>query len=140
MYRYYNPGAADQACPTTLPWPDVMATNEHCGSIAWMKSENMATGYSDGMYKPAFNVSRQAVAAFLYRATHDGAADPGCTVQPYSDVALTDPFCGAIAWFKQQGITTGYEDGTFRGTAPVTRQAMAAWIHKYSTMYARPGV
>ena len=140
MYRYYNPGDADRSCTQPYPWPDVNATQEHCGSIIWMKESHLANGYSDGTYRPGANVSRQAVAAFLYRATHNGAPDPGCSTKPYPDVALDNEFCGAISWFKEQGIASGYEDGTFKPTNPVTRQAMAAWVHKYSTMYARPQI
>ncbi len=40
------------------------------------------------------------------------------------------PFYKEIEWMKAQGITTGYSDGTFRPSAPVNRDAMAAFFYR----------
>ena len=37
---------------------------------------------------------------------------------------------------KARGITTGWSDGTFRPNAPVNRDAMAAFIYRYSEKVA----
>lgn len=50
----------------------------------------------------------------------------------FSDVPGTSPFHGDVDWLVGNGITTGYEDGTFRPQAPVSRQAMAAFLHRFS--------
>jgi S-layer homology domain len=49
----------------------------------------------------------------------------------FSDVPTDHPFFWDIQWLASTGITTGYEDGTFRPEEPVTRQAMAAFLHRY---------
>lgn len=46
----------------------------------------------------------------------------------FKDVPTTHPFYKEIEWMKAQGITTGYSDGTFRSSAPVNRDAMAAFF------------
>src|SRR5687767_12372542 len=48
----------------------------------------------------------------------------------FSDVPDTHPFHDEIAWLTQKGITTGFEDGTYRPGDPVTRQAMAAFLQR----------
>ncbi len=48
----------------------------------------------------------------------------------FSDVKPTDAFYDEITWMALSGITTGYDDGTFRGLAPVNRDAMAAFLFR----------
>jgi hypothetical protein len=48
----------------------------------------------------------------------------------FSDVPPSHPFSDEIEWLADSGITTGYPDGTFRPGAPVTRQAMAAYLER----------
>jgi hypothetical protein len=53
-------------------------------------------------------------------------------------MAALPPFCGSIAWLADRGISTGYADGGLRPAAQVTRQAMAAFLHRYPTCRADP--
>jgi hypothetical protein len=56
-----------------------------------------------------------------------------CTeASPYPDVPQDSQFCQDIQWAKDKGITSGYTDGTFRPGANVSRQAMAAFLHRLS--------
>jgi hypothetical protein len=48
-------------------------------------------------------------------------------------VPVGNPFCGDITWLKTQNITAGYPDGGFHPTAGVTRQAVAAFLHRFRT-------
>lgn len=52
---------------------------------------------------------------------------------PFSDVGDDHPFADEIAFVADSGIAQGYEDGTFRPGAPVTRQAMAAFFARSQT-------
>jgi hypothetical protein len=78
-----------------------------------------------------------AMAVFLYRFSgNPNGADPACTggSAPFTDVALSHPFCGEIQWLASTGITTGYPDGTFKPAANVQRMAMAAFLHRYDAL------
>ena len=55
------------------------------------------------------------------------AAAANCLVAPIPDVPANHPFCSDIEWMKAQGISTGFADG-YRPSAPVTRQAMSAFM------------
>ena len=70
-----------------------------------------------------------AVAAIAVASSFLGAALAGGP-QTFSDVTPSHPFYGEIEWLTGSGITTGYPDGTFRPGAPVTRQAMAAYLQR----------
>lgn len=137
LYRFSHQGTADPTC-TVKPFPDVETDHEFCGAITWMEDSKIGRGYDDGKFGPAKPVSRQATAAFLYRLTHNGQDAPACTAKPFGDVPVTSQFCGAIQWFKDKGIAEGYSAAEFGVTRPVSRQAMAAWIHRYSSMYPLP--
>ncbi|MDZ7731725.1 MAG: S-layer homology domain-containing protein [Acidimicrobiia bacterium] len=97
--------------------------------IAWLADGGIATGFDDGTFGNFEPVRRQAMAAFLYRLAGSPAGpfpDPG-----FGDVDPLHPFHTEIAWLATTGITTGYDDGTFRPENVVSRQAMAAFLHRY---------
>jgi hypothetical protein len=50
----------------------------------------------------------------------------------FSDVPSSNPFHDDIAWLADNGIAAGFADGTFRPGEPVTRQALAAYLHRLS--------
>ncbi|MEO6351071.1 MAG: S-layer homology domain-containing protein [Candidatus Limnocylindrales bacterium] len=53
----------------------------------------------------------------------------------FSDVPDSNPFHNDIDWVAQYGITTGFGDGTYRPGQAVTRQAMAAFMHRLSNQF-----
>ncbi|MCC5952954.1 MAG: S-layer homology domain-containing protein, partial [Acidimicrobiia bacterium] len=109
------------------PFPDVGTSHPFCEAIEWLADEQITGGYGDGTFRPVAPISRQAMAAFLWRM----AGSPEMSVDgdgPFPDVGLEHPFAEAIAWLADEGITGGYEDGTFRPVAPISRQAMAAFL------------
>ena len=46
----------------------------------------------------------------------------------FSDVPTGEFYSDAVAWAAENGITTGYGDGTFRPDQPVTRGEMATFL------------
>lgn len=79
-------------------------------------------------------VTREAMAAFLYRAAGSPAFRPPWR-SPFEDLTRTSPFYREITWLWAEGITTGVDldgDGRpeFAPTDPVRREAGAAWLHR----------
>jgi S-layer homology domain len=129
LRRFDDPNATDPAC-TSAPFRDVPITNAFCPQIEWLVAHHIATGYSDGGFHPSAGVSRQAMAAFMYRLINPGSAPPSCTAAAFSDVPASNPFCGAIQWLARNGVTVGFPDGSFHPIDLVSRQAMAAFLHR----------
>ena len=50
----------------------------------------------------------------------------------FSDVPQSHPFHHDIDWMAANGIANGFDDGTYRPAEPLTRQAVAAFIHRLS--------
>ena len=120
------------------PFTDVRPGHPFLTEIQWMWDSGLTRGYADGTFRGMGAVNRDAMAAFLYRLVNDGATAPACTAAPFTDVTTSHPFCGEIAWLKSSGITTGYADGTFRPAAPVSRDAMAAFLYRIENGPAKP--
>ena len=57
---------------------------------------------------------------------------------PFPDVACGHPFDDEIGWAADEGLTTGYVDGTFRPVAGVSRQATAALLWRLEGSPAGP--
>lgn len=50
----------------------------------------------------------------------------------FSDVPPTHPFYDEITWAEANDIVNGFEDGTFKPTRDVTRQAAVAFLSNYN--------
>jgi hypothetical protein len=48
-----------------------------------------------------------------------------------SDVPPSHPFFEETMWLADQGVTTGYEDGSFRPGEAISREAMAAFFFRF---------
>lgn len=126
LQRFLMEGDPALEC-VEAPFTDVPEDHPFCAEIAWLKAEGFVEGYSDGTFRPAAPVTRQAGATVIARA-FGMEDDPTCTEATFADVPVDHPFCGAIAWLDDAAGVRGYEDGSFRPAAPMTRQAMAAWL------------
>jgi hypothetical protein len=125
-------GAPDGETPTEPSFDDVPVDHPFFAEIEWLAAAGIAEGYPDGTFDPTAAVSRQAVAAFLYRF----AAEPALTPpdEPsFSDVGAGHPFAGAIEVLAVAEVVGGYADQTFRPMEDVSRQAIAAFLHRYET-------
>ena len=134
--------------PIELPFADVSGNNQFLEEIRWMRTTSISTGYEVGggyrEYRPLANVSREAMAAFLYR--YDGTPEyTPPPVSPFIDVPTSSQFYKEIAWLASRGISTGWElpNGwrEFRPYSPIARDAMAAFLYrsKGSPAYTPPG-
>ena len=139
-FLYRVSGSPAYTPPTRATFIDVPTTHPFFREIEWLAARGVTTGtqQADGTvrFAPGDPVSRQAMAAFLYRL----AGSPSFTVPStptFVDVGTGNPFRVAVEWLNSTGITQGttLPDGTlgFGGSAPVTRAAMAAFLHRYAT-------
>ena len=99
---------------------------------AWIEDlfdEGFTSGFPDGTYRPESQVTRAEIAVFLKKAIH-GSAYTSPTPDgshPFSDIAGH----WAEAWIEDlfdEGITSGFPDGTYRPQNPVSRGEMAVFM------------
>ena len=82
-------------------------------------------GYSDGTFRPDGSLTRGAAAKIICNlilgpTTADALS---ASTAPFRDVPTTNTFAGYITYCSQQGIISGYGDGTFRPTGTLTGNA-----------------
>jgi hypothetical protein len=106
----------------------VTVAHPFCLEIKWMKDNTISTGFGDGTYQPAANVTRQAMSAFMARLAGVAPSLPPCSSAPFPDVPTGHSFCKEIKWMKDTGISTGFPDGNYHPADVVTRQAMSAFM------------
>ncbi|ATG50929.1 bifunctional metallophosphatase/5'-nucleotidase [Brachybacterium vulturis] len=104
--------------------------------IMWMAENGYSYGWYDeetdtSEFRPLQPVNRDAMAAFLYRLAGSPEVDLPRS-EPFTDVEKGDEHYAAMMWAYQQGITEGWDDGTFRPTTPIARDAMAAFVYRYA--------
>ncbi|GAA1742974.1 S-layer homology domain-containing protein [Aeromicrobium alkaliterrae] len=118
----------------TTEFSDTPTTATFFTEIAWLSSRGITTGYAEANGSTSFRgsqpVLREQMAAFLYRYDNEGTNPPaGAPNATFSD-AVNNTFSKHIAWLASEGITTGYADNTFRPSAPVLREQMAAFLYR----------
>jgi hypothetical protein len=95
--------------------------------IQKMFDEGVTTGYPDGTYRPTENVTRAQMAAFIARARF-GEGFAYSSASHFIDVPNTHWAFKYIQKIGEEGITTGYPDGTYRPSQNLNRAQMAAFI------------
>lgn len=135
FYQYYR---AWFGSPNTF-FPDVPESHKFFDEIEWMGEEGLSTGtkVSDSrgvIYEPSSSVTREAMAAFLYRLKGEkGYTAP--KVSPFEDMKPGDKFYKEIAWMYERGHSTGNKNPggkpLFRPKENVSREAMAAFLYRY---------
>ena len=97
--------------------------------VYWAANNNITTGYSDNTFRPNSNCNRAAVVTFLWRLA--GKPEPP-KMASFKDMTGNDDFDTAISWAALEGITTGYDDGTFRPWATCNRAAIVTFLWRYA--------
>jgi predicted outer membrane repeat protein len=105
---------------------DVPTDHPFAEEVGWMAQEGIAGGFEDGTFHPGDPVTRQAMAAFLYRSEQAEAELP--PVATFSDVPLDHPFATEVEWMAAEGVSAGFPDGTWHAGDEVTRQAVARYL------------
>ena len=108
---------------------DVPSTAWYYNNVMQAAANGIVNGRGDGTFDPSASVTRRDFAIMLTQML--GISNDGSAVSPFIDVADDDYGVVAIAYCKEHGIISGYEeDGTFRPAATITRQEAASMITK----------
>ncbi|GGD88803.1 S-layer homology domain-containing protein [Paenibacillus nasutitermitis] len=90
----------------------------------------IVTGYPDGSFKPNHTVTRAEFTVMLMNTLKLQETEPALT---FTDTAKIGAWArSAVAQAVQAGYVKGYQDGTFRPDAAITRAEMAMMVTKAS--------
>jgi hypothetical protein len=128
LYRYAK--VSGYVPPARPRFVDVPVGHQFYTEISWLSEQGITTGLSGGRFGPRDQISREAIAAFLYRFAQVSDYTPPSTAR-FSDVPVGHVFYDEISWFAANGITTGRGDGSFGALASATRQDVAAFLFRF---------
>ncbi|QIK62975.1 carboxypeptidase regulatory-like domain-containing protein [Leucobacter viscericola] len=117
------------------PFKDVLSNHKFYNEIRWMYTSGTSTGTKVGnarYYKPKDSVSREAMAAFMFRMNAP-ANYKAPARSPFKDVPTNYKFYKEIAWMYTSGLSTGNKVAGGREYKPkdaVSRSAMAAFMYR----------
>lgn len=135
LYRFA--GSPAYTPPATSPFVDVPVSNGFYKEIAWMAATGISRGWplpgGRAEFRPQDPTSREAAAAFLYRAKGSPAFTPPAR-SPFVDVPTSSTFYREISWLAATGISRGWDVGggrvEFRPRWDVSRDVMAVFLHR----------
>ena len=107
---------------------DVPSSAWYYNNVMQAAAAGIVSGYPDGTFKPGNSVTRRDFAIMLTQML--GVSNDGTAVSPFIDVDDDDYGVVSIAYCKAHNIISGYDDGTFKPDATITRQEAASMIVK----------
>lgn len=88
------------------------------------------SGYPDGSFRPNNSVTRAQFITMLYRAA--GAPKVNNPALKFTDTdTIAASYTTAVAWGVENGVITGYGDGSFRPNQNISRAQMATFMFRY---------
>ena len=130
--------AGSPAVNFAMNFSDVTEDTWCAEAIRWAASEGIAQGFADGSFGQDVYVSREQLAAFLYREVqHQGGGFTGMWYFPlnYPDIEELGAFADeAMHWCVMTGVLQGTADGRLAPKATADRAQLSAILHRYLTV------
>lgn len=92
-------------------------------------------GYEDGTFRPDSDMTRAEAAAIFARLISEEKGESVSGKATFSDVSGSDWYAPELGYLQKYNIIKGYEDGTFRPDAPVTRAEYTAMTVRYYDLF-----
>lgn len=121
-------------------FPDVRADFYYAQPIAWAEANGIVTGYEDGTFGPEDNITREQLAAILYRFARYKGWDTGAGVSldRFPDAARISPYAvQPIAWAVDEGLISGMANGTMSPGGTATRAEAATILMRLEALARR---
>lgn len=118
-----------------MPFADVDQAAWYAEAVRWAASCGIVTGYDNGNFGPNDPITREQLAAILYRcATYrqeDTSIGADTNILSFADAASVSEYAvPALQWACGAGILQG-ADGALLPTHPATRAQTAAILHRF---------
>lgn len=114
------------------PFTDVSETAwyyPYVYDVYWM---GLMNGTSDTTFAPNATTTRAMVAQVLFNLAGEDQNVP--IVYIFDDVKRDDWYFLAVTWAALTGVSTGTSETTFSPNDPVTREQLAAFLYRFTTL------
>ncbi len=108
---------------------DDVSSDAYCSeAVAWASENGIVEGFSAEEFGPDISITREQMAAIIYRYARYKGYDLTASYMPgYSDAESISEYAReAVAWAADKGVMNGNDDNTFAPLANSTRAQAAA--------------
>ena len=120
---------------------DVESSMYYADAVAWAAENGIVTGLDATTYAPAHSITREQLAAMLYRmAQHNGQASASSAdvLNGFADRnAVHDWAKDAMCWAIENGIVTGKGNAVLDPTGTATRAEVAAMLTRFHNLVGK---
>jgi hypothetical protein len=112
-----------------LPFIDVNINDWFYDYVDRVYTLGIMRGMTDTTFGPQIGTTRGMIATMIYRLENEPSVSG--LANPFSDVAAGQWYEAAIRWGYANNLLEGYGDSTFGPNDLVTREQLAAILHRY---------
>ena len=130
LWRLEGSPAAKEAAE----FQDVSAGAYYAEAVAWAAENGIVNGFGDGRFAPDDAITREQLAAILYRYSRYCGQSTAATasLDSFSDAASVSGYAReALVWAYEAGIVRGTSDNQINPIGFATRAEAAAMLHRY---------
>lgn len=113
---------------------DVKSTDYYGNAIYWAKQNNIVSGYNSTTFAPNDNITREQMAAILYRyAAYKGySVDKTSDLSNFNDTSnISNYALTPIKWAVSSGLISGMGDGTISPLGNASRAQIATILMRF---------
>ena len=113
---------------------DVAAGTWYTDAVAWAAENGIVNGVSDTEFVPGDDITREQLAAILYRyAAYQGYdVSQRADLSGFGDASSISGYAQeALSWAHAQGLVLGFEDGSLRPQGTASRAQIAAVLMRF---------
>lgn len=112
-----------------MPFDDISQRDSYYNAVSYLYKNNVMNGVSKTQFAPNATLTRAMVVTILYRV--DGAY-PVYGADYFQDVPSGKWYTEAIEWAASNKIVQGIGNGKFNPNGEITREQLAAILHRYA--------
>jgi len=120
----------DEKRPGISSYTDVLKERWSFGAIEAATERGYLQGYGDGIFAPGTSMTRAELATVLVRIAERSGRNLSDETIEFTDVLETVWYAEYVEKAASYGLVNGYEDGTFRPNATVTRAEAVTMINR----------
>lgn len=112
---------------------DVAADAYYADAVSWETEQGIVTGTSQTAFSPDESVTREQMAALLYR--YAGEPSAAGDLSAYADADSVSAYASdAMAWCVENGVLNGTDGSRLEPAASATRAEVAAVLQRFAAL------
>lgn len=115
-------------------FPDVPRGEYYAAPVAWAAANGVVNGYETGLFGPEDPITREQMAAILYRYAQSKGLDVSgrANLSAYADAWQISPYArDAMAWAVHTGLITGVDSYTLQPGGSAIRAQVATILMRF---------